>query len=681
MNWIQRLATRLFKLGPGMDTSQMIWGVSPESYSPAEYGDYIATSNAVYACVTLRAMMLSSLPLRLYKGEGNNRREVKEGRLYNLLRLVNPYWTFNRLIQMTEMSLGLWGQSFWILERGRDGKQPPREIWWVRPDRMWVVPHETEYIAHYVYHAPNGQTIPLTSGEVLWMRHPNPIDEFAGLSPLAAARLAADVGNSAMKSNYNLFKQGMQLGGGVFPRNGMTLSQEQAEYIEKRIAQRYSGVDKAHKWVVFRFDADMRQFGVTPKDAEFLGALNFSLEEIARAYHVPLDMLGGQRTYENVSMAHKAMWTHCLLPQAEFIASEITEFLLPMFGEADTAEFDSSGIEVLHEDEMAAWTRSYQKIQIGAMTINEWRMSQGLPPVPWGDAWWANSTLMQVGGTDAPTTETKPRTPSAEKETAGDESEKDRGRHRRSILPDYGSPAHRALLRQWYNRISPYETAIARVVVGLFKRLEESILSRLGHTPPEQVQERPFDRPRWERAYADGIEGALRDIVAQEGAHALRELGLMIDFDSNDPRVSQFIRESAQRFAVEVLDTMWRMLRESLGEGLDKGESIEELAERVKSVMGDRIRSTPETIARTESGRAANAGLLEGWRQSGIVKGKQWLAALDDRTRDTHIEAHGQKRALDEDFEVGDAKGPAPGQMGVPEEDINCRCTMLSLLE
>ena len=28
------------------------------------------------------------------------------------------------------------------------------------------------------------------------------------------------------------------------------------------------------------------------------------------------------------------------------------------------------------------------------------------------------------------------------------------------------------------------------------------------------------------------------------------------------------------------------------------------------------------------------------------------------------------------DFEVGDGSGPAPGQIGLAEEDINCRCSM-----
>ena len=45
---------------------------------------------------------------------------------------------------------------------------------------------------------------------------------------------------------------------------------------------------------------------MTPKDAEYLGSLKWNLEEICRAYGVPQDLVGGQRTYENVDAAMKA---------------------------------------------------------------------------------------------------------------------------------------------------------------------------------------------------------------------------------------------------------------------------------------------------------------------------------------------------------------------------------------
>jgi SPP1 gp7 family putative phage head morphogenesis protein len=130
-----------------------------------------------------------------------------------------------------------------------------------------------------------------------------------------------------------------------------------------------------------------------------------------------------------------------------------------------------------------------------------------------------------------------------------------------------------------------------------------------------------------------------------------------------------------------VNSTTWDMLKTSLTEGIGKGEGIPDLAARVEAVMGDRIRSTPETIARTEVIGAYNGGTLEAWKQSGVVTKKRWLATLDERTRETHTAAHGQVVPLDDDFEVGGFSGPCPGQMGDAGEDINCRCTMTAIVD
>src|SRR3972149_3363155 len=148
-----RYAVRAFVLGPlVVERSDEAWGHPIEEWAPAEYGQYIATSNGVYACATQRAQFLSSLPLALYKlNARGDRSEVTGGPLYSLLKKVNDFWTFNRLIEMTELSLCLWGQAFWFLERGDSGVQTPSEIWWGRPDRVRVIPHPERYIAGYYY--------------------------------------------------------------------------------------------------------------------------------------------------------------------------------------------------------------------------------------------------------------------------------------------------------------------------------------------------------------------------------------------------------------------------------------------------------------------------------------------------------------------------------------------------
>lgn len=89
-------------------------------------------------------------------------------------------------------------------------------------------------------------------------------------------------------------------------------------------------------------------------------------------------------------------------------------------------------------------------------------------------------------------------------------------------------------------------------------------------------------------------------------------------------------------------------------------------------------------IARTEIISAMNAATLEGWRQSEVVVGKEWVCACDESSREWHKNANGQQVLLDEPFIVGGEKLMHPGDssMGASAKNvIHCRCTMKSVLK
>lgn len=699
MNWIEKIADDFLrargysKLSGGTQSSPMVqsgYGGN-DSFQPPEYVNYIATSNGVYACSTLRAELLSSLPMKLYKLRGEKKREVTTGNLYTLLQKVNPFWTLDRLIAMSELSDCLFGEVFWFVERGPTGKGRPREIWWARPDRVQVVPHPDDYISHFMYTPPgSGRPIRYEKTEVIWIPRPNPINEFEGLSPLAAARLAADYTTVSMQTNLKLFENGIMMGGMVVPKGeDNTFSPEQAEQIEKTLEKRFKGKDKAHRWAVFRIDMEMKSLAMSPTEAQFIEGMKWSLDDICRAYKVPPDLVGGQRTYENVNAAYKGVWTNAVIPAGKFLASGLIEQLLPMFpGEADLLEFDATEIEVLQEAKSQAWTREKEQISAGAITINEWRADQGLERVEWGDVFWKAISLEPVDSAEAPrllsdgTTDPTEEPPPVEGDTPPEEdtSQQQSKRNQRIV---FGSEAHRQIWSRYIRRTEREEQKVGKAAADLFLRQKDSIIDRLkskGRTIEEAAAE-PFDQAQWLKAFREAMRPVIRDVVLAAGAEAYSDLAITAEFDVQTSAVITFIERRAQRFAKEVNDTTYQMLKDSLAEGIKNGEGINELADRVEAVMGARIESSYETIARTEVIGAYNGGTLAAWKQSEIVVGKTWLAALDDRTRTSHQAAHGQTRKLEEDFEVGSGRGPAPGQMGSAQEDINCRCVMNSITE
>lgn len=692
--WV-RARVRAFVLGPGaVDPWTAAYGTDPEEWAPEEYGNYLATSNGVYACATLRASLLSSLPLRLYRVNSQGEQtEVTSGPAVALLKKVNPYWTLSRLVEMTELSLCLWGSAFWFLERGESARRPPTEIWWGRPDRVTVYPDPERYISHFEYEPAHGtETLRYETSEVIWFRYPNPLDEWSGLSPLAAARLAADTSSAAMKSNRNLFANGMQIGGMVYPLNGQIWSQDQAGQIEEVLSRRLKGVDKAHRWAIMRMEIGMNAAGVTPKDAEFLGLLRWTLEDICRAYRVPLDLIGGQRTYENVDAAQEAVWNHAVLPEARFLANEIVEQLLPMFpGAADLAEFDASEVAVLQEDRGEIVTQMKALWDMGVplnKLLNEFQpeLLDSQAGYEWGDIWWVPLGMTPADIAMEPPQPVPAQLLETEPEEDDDEEEDDERRRTRQAV-GYGSAEHILLWRRWAKQTEEYEGWVTETVVKLFERQRQSILDKLqGERAATETSDvdglamEPFEMSRWVREFRVAMRELLRRIIGAVGAQALEDLGLTMGFDVFDPTVLRFLENRAQRFAERVCETTWEALKRSLMEGIEQGQSIPELAKRVEEVMGDRIRSTPTVIARTETIGASNGGTLMAWEQSGLVAGKSWLSALDERTRLTHIQAHGQTVGIQDNFRVGAGQGPAPGQIGLPEEDIQCRCAMTAVL-
>lgn len=417
-----RAAARAFTIGGVVvDSPLATWGTDTAEYAPAEYGDYVATSNAVYTCATYRAAALSSLPIRIYKGD----REVTSGgpgTLYSLLHSVNPFWTFSRLVEMTELSLCLWGTAYWFLERLRGITQPPEEMYWASPRIVRVFPDATKYVSRFTLDR-GGEPITYLPQNVVWLRYPNPLNEYAGLSPLGAARLAADTASAAQKSNWNIFANGLNLGGVVQPAGDIPeWSPAQAAEMDVLLDRRFRGTGGKHRWVTMKVPAKFEQLGVTPKDAEYLGALGWSLEEVCRAYKIPLDLIGGQRTYDNTQAAERAFWARCIVPEARFIADELTEQLLKQFpGQADRIEFDSSGVTALQEGEDAAWARAQGQITVGAITLNEWREEQGLPAVAWGDVWWSGPGMAPHEDATVPEPVTPPAPVIVAKEPATDE--------------------------------------------------------------------------------------------------------------------------------------------------------------------------------------------------------------------------------------------------------------------
>ena len=184
-----------------------------------------------------------------------------------------------------------------------------------------------------------------------------------------------------------------------------------------------------------------------------------------------------------------------------------------------------------------------------------------------------------------------------------------------------------------------------------------------------------FDLEKEQDIFSAKTLPTVTNVFESFGEAAAESLG--VAFNLRDPGLAQDILERDNRLRGTV-ETTWNKVQEAIIDGEAAGESIDGIAKRIGRVFDQAKGYRSRVIARTETIGAANAGALAGARQSGVVEKKVWLAALDHRTRSTHVTADGQKVDVDGTFLVGAHRMAHPGDpAGGASEVVNCRCTML----
>lgn len=113
------------------------------------------------------------------------------------------------------------------------------------------------------------------------------------------------------------------------------------------------------------------------------------------------------------------------------------------------------------------------------------------------------------------------------------------------------------------------------------------------------------------------------------------------------------------------------MIRAQVVQAMQNGDSVQELAGRLKESHAF-SNTRARTIARTETAMADNMGNLIGWEETGLVAGKRWITAEDDKVSEI-CNTNGKMGVigLHEHFAHGGMTPPA---------HPNCRCTVVPVL-
>ena len=123
------------------------------------------------------------------------------------------------------------------------------------------------------------------------------------------------------------------------------------------------------------------------------------------------------------------------------------------------------------------------------------------------------------------------------------------------------------------------------------------------------------------------------------------------------------------------------LLGEKLADVLADRPTLAKMLDVVEEVMGSRIESSAETIARTEVVGGYNAGAQLVRDEVGVER-KEWIATLDERTRMAHSDADGEIVRQDDKFNVGGELLSHPGDPTASVSNIvNCRCSCVAIID
>ena len=711
---------------------------SPESGLSASLTDY--RRSLIYACTTLRADMLAGLPLRLYRwtdddevegraldlrqpimragkprhvgGIGLTARrslvEVEGAPLIAMLSRPNEDWSMRAMLRQIETALCLVGQAHLNLHRtspeGGSGKLTGFSF--VKHSRIDVVKAGAEdaarTIAGWTLDRGKRNAKPLPASDVVWLRYVDPDDpDYGALAPAQIAALGSEAYGQAMRSNLDIFRKGLRASAIITPPEDMAaLNWDQAEELQSDVDRQLRGARNNHNVAVMPFRFGVQDMGITPHDAEFVALLEFSIEDVGRAFKIPIEMIGGtRRTYQNAEAADRALWARCLEPEAAWIAEELTAKLIPAagLGPEYVLGFDLCDVTALQDDESLRWTRDRELATIAGQLAAQ--AATGMLSADQAKAILVSVLEVDPDVADVIAGEGAPPMPELPAPT--DAADETRGAIARAIeaaalsrgTVEWDSAEHRRILERAEQRQGPHVRAFGDATRRVMERQQASILAKLAEIDkraagaPDGQRRAPtladirksFNKARWIIETRGAVRPAYVNAARDAGRAALDSVNAVIGWTGDTRPAINWLHKRSQSFAERITETTWNKLQLDLGIGIDLGEGIPALAKRVQEVMGERIRSSATVIARTEiHGTFEQNGMfamMQASEELGMRYLKEWVSAMDERVREDHQDAHGQTVGIEDEFEVGGARGMAPGEMGEADQDIQCRCT------
>ena len=342
-------------------------------------GENVSSTNApkvsaVFSCVNLIGNTIASLPWHLY-------RETDQGMIlqYGILNdLVSrrPNESYNSYdFRKAFMGQLLLRGNAYILPMRNGANLSGLEL--IDTDLVQI--DTTGGTLKYKVYLTTGVTMNLDPDQIIHLKYWT-LDGINGVSPIVYAK---EIIGTSMAATAHM---GGFYGNGGMPKGVLQLQGtiKDPDRI-KAIGSQWDQLNKENKGrtAVLTEGAEYKPVAANFQESQLIESLKFSVEEICRLYSVPPHKIGHMEGagYANSIEAQNAQFvSDCIRPLVEMIELEFTNKLLN-----GNRRFVMDMKAIMRGDIQTEVQRNVQYWNIGAMSANEIRRMEGLPPIPGGD--------------------------------------------------------------------------------------------------------------------------------------------------------------------------------------------------------------------------------------------------------------------------------------------------------
>lgn len=577
---------------------------------------YLSAYGQIYSLfgISLRiATAVSEVRWRLYKGsERSERSQVADHPILTLLDFANEFQTGQEIQELTSLHMDLAGKAYWYLPK--NGLGVPGELWTIPPHLMKIVLSKKNRITGYICQA-GDEEVPFRKDEIIRFSMPDPMNPYGGIGYVQAAAVELDSEDYAGQWNRNFFYNSARPDATLEYED--KLSDEEFNRLRLQWDTKYGGLHRAHKVAILEGGVKYKQIQVTQKDMDFIQLRKMTRENLLFAFGMPLSVMG---ISENVNRANAeagdyafARWV--IKPRLTRIKNKLNEKLLPMYPKAKGVEIDFDEVvpETVEQKKMLAEAG----VKAGYMTINEARKLTGLDPVKGGEVFLIPFNMMPTPANEEIAPEEPKPPPVPPPPPAPEEAPKTKG---------FTEEQKSTYWLDFVAKAIAYERAMIKALQGMFNSQEKEALSNLkegisAKTPLiNQAKAKETFKKLITPILTDELEHAVddgEDLINPKPPHRAKQVS---------PEASDWLKTRIGWVAEEVGEQTATLLANQLSMGFDAGESIKEIAERVKGTFDHCTRDRAMRIARTETIMASNEGALWGYESSGIEKAEFYPA-------------------------------------------------------